>query len=37
MDGRIEIIQEVTPGFKDTGLVLRLCELIVDIIEADGS
>ena len=31
----IEVIEEVTPTFKDGVLVLILCQLIVDIVESD--
>ena len=36
LDGAIEIVQEVTPAFKDRGLILVLVQLVIDILELDG-
>ena len=36
VDGAVEIVQEGTPLFKDCGLVLLLCQLIVDVLILDG-
>ena len=36
VDGRIEVVQELAPVFKDGFLVLVLRQLIVDILKLDG-
>ena len=35
-DAGIEVIEEITPAFKNGVLILVLCQLIVNVIEADG-
>ena len=35
-DAGIKVVEEVTPAFKNGVLILVLCQLIVDVIEADG-
>ena len=36
LNGAVEEIQKAAPFFKDGGLVLLLCQLIVDILKLDG-
>ena len=35
-NGAVEVVEEVTPVFKDGGLILVLGKLIVDVVVADG-
>ena len=35
-DGAVEVVEEITPAFKDGGLVLVLAQLVVDVLELDG-
>ena len=35
MNAGVEIVQKITPGFKDGSLILRLSQLVVDIVVAD--
>ena len=34
--GSVKIIEKIAPVFKDSGLVVRLCKLIVYIFKGDG-
>ena len=36
MDGAVEVIEKITPVFKNSVLVLILCKLIIDIIKSNG-
>jgi len=35
-DGAVEVVEEVAPTFKDGGLVLVLCNLIIDVTKLQG-
>ena len=35
MDAAVKIVEEITPVFKNSILILILCQLIVDIIKPD--
>ena len=34
--GSVKVVEKIAPVFKDSGLVVRLCKLIVYIFKGDG-
>ena len=35
-DGAVKVVEKIAPAFKDSGLILVLGELIVDVLKLDG-
>lgn len=35
-DGAVEIIEKVTPAIEDSGFIIVLRKLVVDVLELDG-